>query len=209
MANDRQPRWKKWRLMPEVDIWQAVALSLNIEPEKVQTSDHAWMGARFPFNEGDEFDDRLNITLAYASNRAHFPTPCRLNMGGGYLCGIRLSEFAEWAVSVAEWKNLPPELTAMAIKPDVSPAKAQSAQINHDSVPSSNDWRDKARAIADSLFDRDTANKCRDSLAGYSRRVMDEMQMKEIHGPRGRIDNHNTIQREALQGDKWWAKKPK
>ena len=71
------------------------------------------------------------------------------------------------------------------------------------------DWKAKARQIADELFDRDTGNKCRDSLAGYSRRVMAEMQERKIHGPRGLIDNANTIQREALQGKEWWAKKQK
>ena len=73
----------------------------------------------------------------------------------------------------------------------------------------SSDWRNSARAIADECFDNDTANKCRDSLAGYCRRVMDEMQARNIHGPRGLIDNPGTIQREALQGKKWWAGKTK
>lgn len=69
------------------------------------------------------------------------------------------------------------------------------------------DWRVLARGIADECFDHDTKNNCRDSLAGYSKRVMDIMQARKIHGPRGRIDNANTIQREALQGDPWWRKK--
>ena len=73
----------------------------------------------------------------------------------------------------------------------------------------SNDWRESARTVADEYFDRDTNNKCRDSLAGYSRRVMEEMQHRNIHGPRGLIDNPRTIQREALQGKKWWAGKTK
>ncbi|PQV52928.1 hypothetical protein [Paraburkholderia sp. BL21I4N1] len=70
-------------------------------------------------------------------------------------------------------------------------------------------WQTMARRIADECFDRDTANDCRDSLKGYAARVMEEMQKRRIHGPRGRIDNANTIQREALQGDKWWAQKSK
>ena len=70
-------------------------------------------------------------------------------------------------------------------------------------------WQDSARAIADECFDIDTKNNCRDSLAGYSRRVMMEMQNQNIHGPRGLFDNPRTIQREALQGKKWWACKQK
>lgn len=80
------------------------------------------------------------------------------------------------------------------------------------------DWRVKARAIADELFGHDTKGKCRDSLlkkkngrivGGYSFRVMELMQERGIKGVRGIIDNPATIMREALQGDKWWANKSK
>ena len=70
-------------------------------------------------------------------------------------------------------------------------------------------WQAKAVQIADELFDRDTAGSYRDSLDGYSKRVMDAMQARGISGPRGIITNHKTIQREALQGQLWWAKKKK
>ncbi|MBC8739001.1 hypothetical protein F6X40_19800 [Paraburkholderia sp. UCT31] len=36
-------------------------------------------------------------------------------------------------------------------------------------------WQTAAQRIADELFERDTANGCRDSLAGYSQRVVEEM----------------------------------
>lgn len=71
------------------------------------------------------------------------------------------------------------------------------------------DWKDAARAIADECFDADTRNNCRDSMAGYARRVMGILQEREIHGPRGLIDNPKTIERDALQGDKWWQHKKK
>ena len=70
-------------------------------------------------------------------------------------------------------------------------------------------WKEKARAIADELFDHDTHMKCRDSLEGYSKRVMRLMQEYGIKGPRGIIDNRNTVMKEALQAKLWWQKKPK
>lgn len=90
-------------------------------------------------------------------------------------------------------------------------AQNSNSETSEKAAPpvASSDWRDSARAIADEFFDNDTANKCRDSLAGYSQRVMVEMQKRGIHGPRGLINNPRTIQREALQGAKWWAGKPK
>ncbi len=72
------------------------------------------------------------------------------------------------------------------------------------SVANSSDWKEQARAIADECFDADTKAGCRDSLNSYSKRVMEKMQERGIKGPRGIIDNANTIKREALQGGKWW-----
>jgi hypothetical protein len=70
-------------------------------------------------------------------------------------------------------------------------------------------WQVSAREIAEELFQHDTDCNCRDRLSGYSERVMDEMRKRKIHGPRGPFDNPKTIQREALQGEKWWSKKAK
>lgn len=74
---------------------------------------------------------------------------------------------------------------------------------------SGDDWKDKARIIADECFDSDTKSRCRDSLKGYSNRVMELMQERDIKGPRGIIDNPNHVMREALQSKKWWANKSK
>lgn len=83
-------------------------------------------------------------------------------------------------------------------------------------------WTESAREIADECFDNDTngnpptrdclirySKNKRDVIGGYALRVMEIMQARNIHGPRGLIDNAATIAREALQGDKWWGKKAK
>lgn len=79
------------------------------------------------------------------------------------------------------------------------PAKSKSNQIK-----SGANWKDEARAIADELYDIDTAANCRDSLGGYSDRVMGVMQKRGIDGVQGRITYSTTIKRDALQGAKWW-----
>lgn len=111
--------------------------------------------------------------------------------------------------SVTRYAAFLPEREAAVLLADCETfAAATSGTTAKDAPPVAlSDWRNSARAIADECFDKDTANKCRDSLAGYSRRVMGEMQTREIHGPRGLIDNPNTIQREALQGARWWKGK--
>lgn len=94
-------------------MWEAVALSLNIEPDKIKADGDAWMGANHPFDEGDEFSDRLAVLLANTSNKAYFPSPCVLSMEAPYKCGIKLAEFSAWAKSVARW-DIPPELAELA-----------------------------------------------------------------------------------------------
>ena len=121
----RAPRWPKWRLMPEVKVWQAVALSLGIEPEQVRTESNAWMGAKYPFDEGDDFTDRLDVTIANMHDRARFPTPCTVNMGHAYLNGTHLAEFARFAVEVARW-DVPDELHALVTHSSVVQASTDA-----------------------------------------------------------------------------------
>lgn len=122
-SSDRPPRWSKWRLMPEVRVWEAVALSLGIEPEQVAANRNAWMGAKYPFDEDNEFTDRLDVTIANVHDRNRFPTPCAINMGNAYLNGVRLSEFARFAIELAQW-DMPDELQALAA---IGPAAQQQS----------------------------------------------------------------------------------
>ncbi len=60
------PTWSKWGLMPHAELWQLVALSLNIEPEYVRTliSEYAWMPAPngpISLDLYEEFNIRLDV----------------------------------------------------------------------------------------------------------------------------------------------------
>lgn len=222
----RKPRWQKWRLIPVVDLWQAVALSLNIEPEKVEIDKFQLMDTDHPFDEGNDFKDRLAVLRQHASNRQYFPTSCSLSLSHWYDCKIRLDEFSTWCIQVGY--EIPTELEQLKLSAqgNVSVKNLPTSQGNSvNLIADSNvsdpiDWRVKARIIADEIFDRDTKLGTRDCLikkrpgkseivGGYAMRVMEEMQKREIHAPRGNICNPATIAREALQGDQWWSKKSK
>lgn len=113
--------------------------------------------------------------------------------------------------------GLTEELSALRFKRDdleelaASFAAASGAPKKGGASVQPDDWKEAARAIADECFEHDTNAKpsVRDNLKGYSSRVMAEMQRRKIHGPQGVITNQNTIQREALQGPRWWAGKVK
>ena len=117
---------------------------------------------------------------------------------------ITRSSFIEWCKAYRY-----PEIVLAFVNAGKTSNAGRDCRTSPATDAESQDWRVHARKFADEFFDIDTKNDCRDSLRGYSRRVMEKMQKEMIHGPRGRIDNPNTIQREALQADEWWAGKSK
>lgn len=207
--DERLPRWNKWRLMPEVKMWEAIALSLNVEPDKIKTSSTAWMGAEHPFDEGEEFNDRLAVLRAN-SGRANFPTPCTLNMGEWYSCGVRLNEFSSWALSVTEW-GLPPELVAMAKtseKQTGAPAEtntrpAAKGEAVPGTSPSGDGWIVKAREFAKEYLDRHKVQYLFPSQPDVCGYVEGKLRENNIYGSHGKPPSASYIARNAIQGE-WW-----
>lgn len=206
--------WTEWLHIPVVGLADACALSLNIDPHSVlwERLDRSFSLTTDEDHLEAEFRKRIRILDAniFEHGFSHCPTG-----------EVRLSEFAWWAHSVVEWPNLPTELVALAEPPPSRRATAPPERASDASGDATRqqkvvgDWRAEARTIADELFDHDTKQNTRDCLlrskgrGGYAVRVMAVMQEREIHGPRGLIDNPNTIAREALQGAKWWSGKHK
>lgn len=99
---DRRPNWEKWRHVPYLKPWEAVALSLDIDPGHVRINEHSWMVDRLLFNEAKDFQDREEIA--------------KRNLGVSLKStfhGIAMAEFAAWALSIG-WKT-PKEFAALAI----------------------------------------------------------------------------------------------
>jgi hypothetical protein len=61
VTNSRNVNWEKWRHIPEVRLWEAIALSLNIDPDKVNHNRHSWMADDMLFDESSTFNDRLEV----------------------------------------------------------------------------------------------------------------------------------------------------
>jgi hypothetical protein len=111
MHESRVPNWGKWLNVPSVKVWQAVALSLNIEPGKVQHSSESWMAGRMVFAEGQEFADRLDVTTANLMCNGKLK-PMPIVMGEPGSCLVSLADFVSFAESV-KWP-VPPELKQLS-----------------------------------------------------------------------------------------------
>jgi hypothetical protein len=108
VPDDRTPNWNKWRLIPNPTLWQCVALSLNIDPDKVHKE---WLEINLVIREeGRKFNDRLAIALANAGDTGAL-RPTKYTMDSK-CWEVSLRQFAAWAHRVG-WEA-PPELLAMA-----------------------------------------------------------------------------------------------
>jgi len=113
-ATHQIPDWEFWRDMPEVELWQACALSLNLDPYPLTPSDDGMgMGGEsyfkmrnFPNEETwEKFNKRRRLL------EAHMRQP-----NGRFSNSERLSDFVTWALSLSTPWDMPPKLKALAKK---------------------------------------------------------------------------------------------
>jgi len=129
------PDWSEWRYIPKVEVWQACALSLNLDPHSLEKRRYERMSESSPvpyFEDSsfpsktirDEFNKRRRMLIANLPNNPAFSFRNILANG---CSNVALAEFTTWALSIG-W-NIPPELAAMAQKPgapSVAPIPQQS-----------------------------------------------------------------------------------
>lgn len=122
--NNSHPHWAKWKHMPEVELWEACALALNIAPDSMRRSPNDWMvsGAdiflpeSFPSDDvAKEFKNLMEVAKANKQQTIHLK--------------ISLPEFAAWCATVVRdltGRDIPPELAAL------TKVATQTATIEHE-----------------------------------------------------------------------------
>lgn len=110
----RTPYWPKWRGMSNVSIWEAVALSLYIDPDKVRRGlyeEGARHGFSHPiFEEGQTFNQRIAVVCSNRWRIEGQPEPGPIPVSPDV--GISLDKFVDFAVSEAKWP-IPDELLSI------------------------------------------------------------------------------------------------
>lgn len=136
--------WDFWRNMPNVMLWQACALSLNLNPDSLKRSGQGWMAGvgsgpyfdsrSFP-NSGIEksLHKRRELLRANITSQAHF-SPGRIDMNTPDNWSVKLIEFVAWATSI-EW-DMPIELAVMAKPKALEPVPPKGEKLlNEKSEP--------------------------------------------------------------------------
>ncbi len=128
-GQNRVPNWTIWKHIPDVKAFEAVALSLNIDPKKLGHNPRSWMAGKRLFEEGEEFQERL-----FAVDRNLKTIGIRNFAGVRYFDEdpmIRLRAFAVWAVSIG-W-SLPSELVELGNGASGAPSSAEAAETEEKS----------------------------------------------------------------------------
>ena len=92
----REPTWAVWSNIPAAKIWEAVALSLNIEPRKVRHIGTSWMGDNHGFKERQDFEDRILVAKNAPSTAGGLPRVV-VSLYDPTESKVNLAEFAQWA----------------------------------------------------------------------------------------------------------------
>jgi hypothetical protein len=133
MENGREPNWNQWKHVPYAKIWEAVALSLNIDPMKVRETSNSWPANEdeWPdtvekiFDESDEFEDRVFIAGRNLGVNQRLLQGARNQLAPAYW-DVNLAEFAAWARSV-DWHT--PEPFAMMAASQAAVGEIAAAQV--------------------------------------------------------------------------------
>lgn len=96
METGREPNWSKWRNVPEIKLWEAVALSLDIEPSKIK---HHFYRHIHVFADTQEFEDRLFVAKSNLGQGKRL-TPSVNNLLSPVDTLLQIPKFVAWALSI-------------------------------------------------------------------------------------------------------------
>lgn len=108
MKIGREPIWSKWQNIPEIKLWEAVALSLNIEPSKI--NDHSYRNMHI-FADIQEFQDRLVVAESNLGKGKRL-TASVMNVMSPVDTLMPIPTFVAWALSI-QWE-MPEQLASLA-----------------------------------------------------------------------------------------------
>jgi hypothetical protein len=160
-----KPDWRFWTKIKAVKVWQAIVLSLDIDPDGMKHHPDAWMAGpgngpifedrSFPSNAVKvEYGKRVRLLRSEITNPDYFYRH-KINSNGA-LCEIYLRDFVKWAVTI-DLGEMPPELVAMA-QSNLQPASKPRAAPIESKAP------DKANAQGNLRTIQATTTKRSDAL---------------------------------------------
>lgn len=144
------PNWAFWSKVPQVTLWQAVLLSLDVEPAD-SDANFSKVGDRA------EAARRLQLICNDRGNRRYF-SPEVSRTEDPRFDYVNLPDFVRWAVEAANWPDLPSRFLEIDCQPKGPVKNGEPAEgtVTGDSLPQVEPgkliaWYDRSM-VADDLF---------------------------------------------------------
>ncbi len=142
------PDWEFWLNMPEVELWQACALSLNVDPDSVAPTNDGMGGESF-FKESsfpneeiwEAFQKRRRLLKAKMQWQNRYDSH-----------SIGLGDFVRLVLCLSSPWDMPQELVALAQKPEVqtnAPATEPTQEKQNKDREINQEWQTKLQSMAE------------------------------------------------------------
>ena len=93
--NSRKPNWEKWKSFKHLQIWQIIALSFDIDPDKLKRGNNLASEGLYSIIEGSEFEFRLETVLRNYNTITH--TTQIKNVNRNKFTALDIRKFVDWA----------------------------------------------------------------------------------------------------------------
>ena len=117
----RIPRWSYWRACAEWKLYEAIALSLNLNPEALDGFYDEGKADTFSSSKAEEFEERIEIALTHLRAGTLFRLHPNMSKGSARQRAIAPTAFVEWAVGM-KWK-LPKQFLNLRQNPPPATSK--------------------------------------------------------------------------------------
>lgn len=125
-ALDHAPDWDTWLQIPKCELWEAVALSCDLEPDRLRLNGDFYPDFAYT-PHSSEFKKRLKITCANL-DELHDAFDCPIYVSTPYSMKVSVAGFGRWAESRG-W-TLPKEFPRK--QPVVTDTDSEAAEVREE-----------------------------------------------------------------------------
>lgn len=176
--------WDKWLNMPVMALWEAIALSCNIEPNQITAT-------------GQAFNDRMHIAISHLANGLLLHIEANVPRRVAF-APVSLGDIAHVAKS-CRW-SLPAEFPEAIAPPAIQAAPVQDVPLILAPAKPAPDWRQLAVKKAVQIIERQRSKDLYPSQIAIADEIAREFRAGGTVGKDGKPLTGAYIKRHALKG---------
>ncbi len=207
MAESAKPDWAFWLKLRSMKLWQAVALTFDVDPYSLRNGIISNIEQRWAF-------DKAIVLAVDACDYAEGPIwPKKPTFGmDKRMCDVKLRDVAAYAIVCKWWADIPEPILALAQapmvapEPDTKPPAAPIEPVPVADAPASEpltNWRHRIQAEAWEHWLRLRASGCNPSVHSICDHMAEWCIAQNIIGGKNQHPRAGTIRNAVLGAGHW------